>query len=92
MPLVEYSSSSESEASSGKGRKRKRASPEDGKNAVKSSEGLPQLPASFHDLYAAGARSSTHDDPALHGGRKRTVPHVEGRWPSHVYLECESFD
>jgi hypothetical protein len=60
--------------------KRKRSEDEDG---------LPPLPAAFHDLYSTNARVSTSDNPSLHGGRKRAVPHVEGKWPSHLYLECK---
>jgi hypothetical protein len=61
--------------------KRKRSEP--------SEDDLPPLPVAFHDLYSVNARVSTSDNPSLHGGRKRAVPHVEGNWPSHVYLECK---
>ena len=65
------------------GLKRKRGEPD-----AAASNHLPPLPAAFHDLYSTNARVSTSDDPSLHGGRKRAVPHIKGNWPSHVFLEC----
>lgn len=83
MGLVEYSDSEEDQAEPV--RKRPRLS----NDGIDKTE-LPPLPAEFHDLYSHAARVSNSDDPSLHGGRKRIVPHVEGNWAAHVYLECKS--
>lgn len=82
MSLVQYSSS-DSESGSSSPPRKKVARP-----APTNSTSLPPLPASFHSLYASSTRVSTKDDPSLHAGRKRAIPHVEGNWPTHLYLEC----
>ncbi|KAE8382206.1 U6 snRNA phosphodiesterase Usb1 [Aspergillus bertholletiae] len=87
MALVQYSDSdSEENTSQGETSPRpaKRLRQENTAPPVSS---LPPLPRAFHDLYASSTRISVKDDPSLHGGRKRAIPHVEGNWPTHIYLE-----
>lgn len=91
MALVDYSSSgSESEPDTQPVKRRKavdgssRSTDRDGAAGASS---MPPLPDTFHDLYASTVRQSVVDDPSLHQGRKRHIPHVVGNWPSHVYTE-----
>ncbi|CAG8958941.1 hypothetical protein HYFRA_00012938 [Hymenoscyphus fraxineus] len=82
MALVDYSSSEEdTESNQDPPRPVKRA------RLADKADDLPPLPSKFHDLYASTARVSTKDDPSLHNGRKRATPHVEGNWPTHIYIE-----
>ncbi|KAE8153739.1 U6 snRNA phosphodiesterase Usb1 [Aspergillus avenaceus] len=85
MALVQYSDS-ESEDSQGESVRppAKKQRPE---RTPLPEPSLPPLPKAFHDLYASSTRISVKDDPSLHGGRKRAIPHVEGNWPTHIYLE-----
>jgi hypothetical protein len=105
MALVDYSSSESDDESSGSDshhvKRRKgvdgiathssRSADGDTRSVSKDADAssMPPLPDTFHDLYASTVRQSVVDDPSLHHGRKRQVPHVVGNWPSHVYIECE---
>ncbi|KAJ2958272.1 hypothetical protein NQZ79_g6129 [Umbelopsis isabellina] len=70
--LVNYSSESESESEDSP------AVNEFGKRPR--TETLPALPSVFK-------HARPDDDPEKYQGRIRTVPHTEGNWPTHVYIE-----
>ncbi|KAI6835231.1 hypothetical protein KC367_g4768 [Hortaea werneckii] len=82
MALVAYSDSSDTDKEDAQPTKKRKVS-----DGAKSKTALPPLPSTFQDLYSSTVRTSTQDDPSLHGGRRRVTPHIEGNWPTHVYLE-----
>lgn len=87
MSLVAYSDSEadDEDEIAAPASKRRKVSTELSENRPE----LPPLPTAFLDQYSSTVRTSTQDDPSLHGGRKRVTPHVQGNWPTHVYLECK---
>ncbi|RVX72504.1 hypothetical protein B0A52_03694 [Exophiala mesophila] len=91
MSLVDYSASSsenESDLILDKDRpQRKKRKITEPHHSPAIAKAPPPLPLSFHSLYATATRTSTSDDPSLHAGRTRQIPHVIGHWPTHLYLE-----
>jgi hypothetical protein len=90
MALVQYSDTESDTEESGEKSPRPAKKPRHNNTSADDRvSSLPPLPTAFRDLYASSTRVSVRDDPSLHGGRKRVIPHVEGNWPTHIYLECE---
>lgn len=52
---------------------------------LSSNNRLPPLPCSFYNVYTSNPKLS--EDPGFHEGRTREIAHVQGGWPSHIYLE-----
>lgn len=48
---------------------------------------LPPLPSSFYDLYTSKPASGSSHPETDKNGKVRVLPHVQGQWPTHVYLE-----
>lgn len=46
-------------------------------------ERLP-LPGAIHSMFSD--KGQVMDNPAEHGGRIRSFPHLEGNWASYVYI------
>ncbi|KAI5798968.1 U6 snRNA phosphodiesterase Usb1 [Geopyxis carbonaria] len=83
LPLVDYSDS-DSDAAQPPAKIQKTTSKETRSVPLPK---LPPLPSRFHELYVVPPRVGKEDDPSLHGGRKRSTPHVQGNWPTHVFVE-----
>ncbi|OSD02417.1 hypothetical protein PYCCODRAFT_1390116 [Trametes coccinea BRFM310] len=80
ISLVDYASSDESDTNSAK---EANDAPESGSQATQSAskklKKLPPLPGYL-------APQAPVDNPALHQGRRRTTPHVEGQFAAYVYI------
>jgi hypothetical protein len=86
-PLIDYSSSDSEPDENPKVASQHVTSASTPASSSAASSSLPPLPSTFHSLYPTAPRSSISDDPSLHAGRTRQIPHAEGTWPSHVQLE-----
>lgn len=71
MNLADYDSSSDEEIK--------------GARPAPYSKAPPPPPKDFLNLFTAPPKLSAH--AAQHQGRTRVVPHTQGSWPSHIYIE-----
>lgn len=90
--LVDYASSSDEDEPecSSSGLKRSEVFKDPSKAGALASDSkrrkaVPPLPDRFHDLFTSNPKMS--ENSPVHEGRTRVLPHVDGMWPTHVYLE-----
>ncbi|CAG8436543.1 6211_t:CDS:2 [Ambispora gerdemannii] len=102
LALVDYDSSAENSDSKEENEVRKFSSGKRGRGQEEEEEenkelrrkkqvakqDLPPLPSEFLELFTV-ERKKEIDDTNKHEGRIRTVPHVEGNWATHVFVEMK---
>jgi hypothetical protein len=47
------------------------------------------MPFKADDDYDDAAKKVKTNESDQHQGRTRTIPHQEGNWPSHIFIDCK---
>lgn len=63
------------------------SSSDDEENSMEPVQKKIKLPMPFKTKLSS-KRDQKEENPAEHQGRKRQIPHIEGNWSCHVYIDC----